>query len=93
MSDLISRSALIKRIKEEPTDGMFIHEIIEVIDEQPTVEARPVVRGGWIKGDMDEWVCSNCHEENCYAYDDNIKKFTDYFCPNCGCDMRGEKND
>lgn len=44
MGDLISKSALIKIIKQEPTDGMFIHEIIEAINELPTVDAVPVVR-------------------------------------------------
>ena len=44
--------------------------------------------GKWIK---QEWgyVCSVCGESNDYAYDNNIHKFIDNFCPNCGAKMDG----
>lgn len=38
---MIDEKKLIERIKQEPTDGMFTHEIIEAIEEQPKI-------GGWI---------------------------------------------
>ena len=41
---LIDANALKKRIYEEPTDGMYTHEIIAAIDEQLTVDAVEVVR-------------------------------------------------
>lgn len=41
---LIDVDGLIDRIKQEPTDGMYTHEIIEAITEQPTVDAVEVVR-------------------------------------------------
>lgn len=49
-------------------------------------EARP--HGKWKKH---EWgySCSVCGVSNDYAYDNNIHKFTDYFCPNCGAKMDG----
>lgn len=49
-------------------------------------EERP--HGKWIKH---EWgySCSVCGVSNDYAYDNNIHKFTDYFCPNCGAKMDG----
>jgi DNA-directed RNA polymerase subunit RPC12/RpoP len=56
------------------------------INNAPTVEARP--HGKWIKH---EWgySCSVCGESNDYAYDNNIHKFTDNYCPNCGAKMDG----
>lgn len=46
-------------------------------------------QGKWIKH---EWgySCSVCGVSNDYAYDNNIHKFTDYFCPNCGADMKNK---
>lgn len=65
-------------------------EVIEKIKSGELVlktEERP--QGEWIKH---EWgySCSVCGVSNDYAYDNNIHKFTDYFCPNCGADMREE---
>lgn len=34
---MIDERKLIKRIKQEPTDGMYTHEIIEAIEEQPKI--------------------------------------------------------
>lgn len=53
-------------------------------------EKRP--HGKWIKH---EWgySCSVCGVSNDYAYDNNIHKFTDYYCPNCGAKMDGEEAD
>ena len=52
-------------------------------------ERRP--HGKWIKH---EWgySCSVCGMSNDYAYDNNIHKFTDYYCPNCGVDMRDDSH-
>lgn len=109
MSDLISRSALIRTIKcrkdvhkveyaRDKRESDFIRccecsEIERLVNDAPTVEAKPVVYGEWIKGDTGEWQCSVCREENCYAYCEPLKRFTDLYCPNCGADMRGEKHD
>jgi hypothetical protein len=66
-----------------------VHAKIQMlIADTPTVEAKLVVHGEWIKGDSGEWQCSVCGEENCYAYCEPLKRFTDLFCPNCGADMR-----
>ena len=96
MSDLISRSKLIEEIKNDLAlkytgdvtvnfiNGMIArqNEIVDIINNQPTVEAVPVVHGEWI----DEfgkflllYKCSECSSE--YPWNTN-------FCPNCGCDMR-----
>lgn len=34
---MIDEEKLIERIKQEPTDGMYTHEIIEAIEEQPKI--------------------------------------------------------
>lgn len=69
----------------------------EVIENAPTVpneymrgyeaaereHKRP--QGKWIYGNLDYSTCSNCMYSNHYG---------DFpFCPNCGADMRKEKND
>lgn len=50
------------------------------------LEERP--QGKWIKH---EWgyICSVCNESNDYAYDNNIHKFVDNYCPHCGAKMGG----
>lgn len=40
---LIDADALKERIRQEPTDGMYTAEILEAIDEVPTVDAVEVV--------------------------------------------------
>ena len=60
-------------------------EVLDSINEQPTIEAVPVVQGKWI---FDKYTakfgnpyrCSNCNEEFGDAYN---------FCPNCGAKMKG----
>ena len=65
------------------------------LDEEKTIEARPVVRGEWIDGFFKDTVeCSVCFEKGvCKCYETRHN-----FCPNCGADMRGaamedEKNE
>ena len=89
MSDLISKSALLEEMKRMQMDIVAKATAIKTINWQPTVEAKPVVHGRWIGIEDDEmndvsFVCSVCDLEN--------EEKTD-FCPNCGADMRGKKND
>lgn len=88
MSDLISRSALIESLISCKALGRKSYEaVVEVIKEQPTVEP---VRGEWKYYKKQRIaVCSNCSFER--NLDDNFGRAIS--CPNCGCDMRGEKND
>lgn len=74
-------------------DYISFGDALWMISELPTVEAKPVLHGEWIKGDTGEWQCSVCREENCYAYCEPLKRFTDLYCPNCGADMRGGKSE
>ena len=92
MSDLISRSALIEAMekKYEVAEkkglyavgldcGFIITE--QIIKEQPTVDAVPVVRGEWVGIEYDMFFkCSRCGHTTDYMLTN--------FCPNCGADMR-----
>ena len=81
---LIDADALEDRIRQEPTDGMYTAEILEAIDEVPTVDAAPVVHGRW--GGRYNAHCSVCQHFDTMAY---IKKYPNY-CPNCGAKMDKE---
>lgn len=95
MSDLIDALELKRSIAAYSIieDGKHIFDII---DEQPTIEPERKT-GKWIGTEYDgyadgnpvyyEWKCSAC---GCVIEDDEP---TWNFCPNCGADMRGEKDD
>ena len=89
MSDLISRSALLEEIKSLTVKVMGLRAgkgvlneyakqyrdtILRIIDEQPTIEAAPVVYGEWENG-----CCTNCVQ---------VDFSKPNFCSNCGADMR-----
>lgn len=90
MSDLISKSSLIKRRRKvvEYDEAGFSMEYfavpVEEINNAPTVEAKPVVKGKWIfvRDMIPYYRCSNCSATNDYALAN--------FCPNCGCSMKKE---
>lgn len=101
MSDLISRSALIRTIKcrkdvhkveyaHDKRESDFIRccefsEIERLVNDAPTVEAKPVVHGEWIeeKGFLDWFYsCSECN---------SLSEYKTNFCKTCGADMRGGK--
>lgn len=70
---------------------------LDSIDEQPTVDAAPVVHGRWIPLEYDGfadgnpvwdlWECSECGEE--HSGDEDT--LTPY-CPNCGAKMDGRED-
>lgn len=67
------------------------NEIIEIVEEQPTIDAEPVRHGKFIGTEFDgysdgnpvyyEWKCSEC---GCVFEDDEP---TYNYCPNCGARM------
>jgi hypothetical protein len=85
------------------TDDLFgmgkYHEreiVLQAIEESPTIDAVPVVRGEWIHGCSDGAGTEFCYCSECS--EDALKDkggYTEFsaFCPNCGCDMRGESDD
>ena len=69
---------------------------VNIEEELPTVEAKPVVHGEWIeKWDREHFfsscICSNCGKGTCR--DSLMKWVKGAFCQNCGADMRGGKNE
>lgn len=89
---LIDAEALYKKVLESPVtniDGYgYINHIrvLEMINNEPTVEAKPVVHGRWISKNHHgyEWifVCSNCDYIDGYPFNDRPN-----YCPNCGARM------
>lgn len=64
-------------------------KLLEIIDNQPTVEAVPVVHAKWIYNDfIKEWECSNCHSSASLSDDKNSHP---NWCPQCGAKMDGKK--
>ena len=99
MSDLISMKQLITELEIEIGE-IYNEEIcyglkraIEIIKQRPTVEAKPVVHGEWEKTRLaGEYICSNCQSLICSGF--TRMGYEQYkFCPECGADMRGGKND
>lgn len=79
---LIDADALVNQIRQEPTDGMYTEEILEIIGNEPTIEAAPVVHGRWVT--RKSWyffVCSECSYESVSHSG---------YCPNCGARMDGD---
>lgn len=70
-------------------------EMLDLINDMPTVEAEPRAKGAWALGDPDEgepdMLCTNCRAE--YDFDvgggDLVELLKqDYFyCPHCGAKM------
>lgn len=57
-------------------------EIFTAIDNAPTIEPR---HGRWKGEGLDDYRCSLCGEVHTHTRTN--------FCPNCGADMRGEKDE
>jgi hypothetical protein len=71
--------------------SMIMHEIADRIDEQPTIDAVPVVHGRWIRDEADEnwFACSVCKGEN--GPWNKFAECTYKFCPWCGAKMDKEE--
>ena len=88
----MSRSALIEEVQKYfVNNNIHKNDLAEVIAKQPTVEAKPVVHAKWLPIGMravglysPTHYCSECKGHGFDYYD---------FCNNCGCDMRGGKNE
>ena len=87
MSEYIDRQKALTAINE------FYHDpkVYIVLKEIPPADVRPVVRGEWIlKTDDFDFVDGKC---SVCSYTDSFfeENWLYNFCPNCGADMRGDK--
>ena len=76
--------------------GLFA--AVEYIEEFPTVDAKPVVRGVWLNWQGEHvlpnefyrwWHCSECNYKMEFDEAITVDQFDSNFCPRCGADMRG----
>ena len=88
MTQLIDKKAVLEAVKALPAelDAEIVQRCIEVISNQPTVDAVPVRHGKWIKLDMHAHLadhkCTACGQE-CYVPTCMGEPMYIY-CPNCG---------
>jgi len=64
-------------------------EMIDLIADQPTIEAEPVKHGRWVETEDGEWECTNCKDAVviCVCGKDVTRHKA--VCPNCGAKMDG----
>ena len=94
MADYIDRQAAVEKTLKDPVGKMLAdrYNLIGFLEGLPPADVRENVRGEWIpvtngRGGSE---CNQCH-----AYAPTYQNGTEYnsnFCPNCGADMRGEKD-
>ena len=97
MSDLISRSALMREIgatvvfsvRNYPSAEIRgANKVIDRIKAAPAVDAVPVVHGRWEWDTEDIYMCSNCCRK---SHVKEVMGQPDWdFCPVCGAKMDGE---
>ncbi len=72
------------------TPYIKVDDLLDFIDDLPTIEAVPVVHGEWVESKcLDEcfWVCSKCK----FPIQALAVPTLYYFCPICGAKMDGKK--
>ena len=60
------------------------NEAVQIVEDFPAADVRPVVRGKWENTGSDVWKCSACGY-GIMPWNEGVN-----FCPNCGADMREE---
>lgn len=69
--------------QEHSYSTMMLYEVADMIEDTPTVEAKPVVKGEWKTEFTALLVVYRCSECNCATALGQTN-----FCPNCGAGMR-----
>ena len=94
--DLISRSVLRKRIVKDYRKEFFGSVLWNILDDMPTIDAVPMVRGRWVKANG--MMPPEYHHRKCCSvcggwtlYDHIGREWTSKYCPNCGAKMDVEE--
>ena len=91
---LIDADAFLKR-NEVYADCEFLHPMYqntlrEIVDDEPTIDAVPVVHGKWIHLYKNNYRCSVCGAW--FIFEDENNPYEEgRFCPYCGARMAGER--
>ena len=84
------KSVFTEKSTEAVCGAELCKAIISRIDDAPTVDAKPVRHGRWIRDEFGTW-CSVC---GLYAYRDKFDQpWESPYCPNCGAKMNGERKE
>ena len=96
MAQYIELEAAMNKAYElyEESDFIRAEELSAFVKSIPAADVKPVVRGRWVKSDLDDEcvTCSNCKKlkfSNRHAFTQlAFEEWGLNFCPNCGADMR-----
>ena len=78
----------------ELSRNCFINDAIKHIQEQPTIEAEPVVHGEWVdNGERDKHGVPKPFAISCSICGSSAGTHWMKYCTNCGADMRGDQNE
>ena len=70
-----------------PLNTSYHFELLGCVEDCPTIDAAPVVRGEWIY--EHEWKCSSCGWAQSHDFNTIPNDILKY-CPNCGAKMEVE---
>lgn len=98
MADLIDRDDLMRKHttcllhNNGHNTVAELQVLLKLINEQPTVDAVPVVHAKWLHDDYGANYCSKCYE---YAYEDEKYRMIWHvrYCPSCGAKMDEEEGE
>ena len=100
MAEYIEREALLSELYSKQNGNL---DIMLEIARFPAADVAPVVHGKWewnpnaMDFGLGAWVCNKCGcKNNNLGLDRKMNPLMfsgSSYCPNCGADMRGEKND
>lgn len=82
---LIDADGLIENIEQMKKYQIDVDDVLEILDNTPTIEAAPVVHGKYTMFSANLLSCSVCGDVIQLTEKSN-------FCPNCGADMRTKEN-
>lgn len=88
MSDLFDKQRFLDDLMNcsESIGRKSLMAMIEVLKNQPAIEAEPVRHGEWVHLGGDEWCCTECG--NVITTEGSWEKPTRKFCDECGAKMR-----